>query len=242
MTHFRNVLAALTMIAGATAATPVHAIEALTSNIPPFSIETGPRQGFVREILAEVAKRVGATVPVVYGKSWPQSQAEAKTKTDTLIFPLSRNPSRDADYQWFLKVVDFDIVFATAPGKPKADSESATRALARIGVREGAPMEKELKGRSYTNLVVLKSSAELVTALHDGKIDAWYAPAPEIAFNWIQKKFPGAPVWGLKTQSAPLYIAASKNTPGIDFEKWRKAFADIEKDGTKAKILAAYGL
>lgn len=234
--------ATIALALAAAAVTPAGAIEALTSNIPPFSIENGPQQGFVREILAEVAKRVGANVPVVYGKSWPQSQEEAKTKPDTLIFPLSRNASREASYQWFLKVIDFDVVFASAPGKPKADSEGATRALARVGVREGAPMEKELKDKGYANLVVLKSSAELVTALHEGKIDAWYAPAPEIAFNWIGKKFPGAPVWGLKTQSAPLFIAASKNTPGIDFEKWRKALADMEKDGTKAKILAAYGL
>jgi polar amino acid transport system substrate-binding protein len=239
-----NRIASIALAAAIAAATPVasHAIEALTSNIPPFSIENGSRAGFMREILVELAKRVGTEVPIVYGKSWPQSQEAAKTKTDTLIFPLSRNPSRDADYQWLIKVMDFDIAFATAPGKPVADNDTKTRALARIGVREGAPMEKALRGRGYTNLVVLKTSTDCVKALHDGKIDAWYAPAPEIAFNWIQQKFPDAPVFGLKLQSAPLYIAASRNTPGIDADKWRKAFADMEKDGTRAKILAAYGV
>ncbi len=235
----RFALAAL--LASATLS-PASAVEALTSNIPPFSIESGPHSGFVREILIELAKRVGTDVPIIYGKSWPQSQEAAKTKTDTLIFPLSRNASREASYQWLLKVVDMDVAFATAPGKPSAGDDAKTRALARVGVREGAPMEKELRDRGYTNLVVLKTSVDCVKALHEGKIDAWYAPAPEIAFNWIEQKLPGAPVWGLKLQTVPLYIATSRNTPGIDFEQWRKAFADMEKDGSHARILAAYGL
>jgi hypothetical protein len=237
---YRIVVAAVLSVSAF--AQPAQAVEALTSNIPPFSIENGPHPGFVREIVVELAKRVGTDVPVVYGKSWPQSQETAKTKPDTLIFPLSRNPSREANYQWLIKVVDIDVAFATAPGKPAADTDAKTKAIARIGVREGAPMEKQLRSRGYTNLVVLKSSADCVKALHDGTIDAWYAPAPEIAFNWIQQKYDGAPVWGLKLQSVPVYIAASRNTPGIDFEKWRKAFADMEKDGSRAKILAAYGL
>jgi ABC-type amino acid transport substrate-binding protein len=103
-------------------------------------------------------------------------------------------------------------------------------------------MVKDLQGRGYTNLVILKTSAENARALQEGKIDAWYAPAPEIAFNWIELKLPGGPVFGLKLDSAPIYVAASKNTPGIDLEKWRATFAAMEKDGTRARILAAYGL
>jgi hypothetical protein len=62
--------------------------------------------------------------------------------------------------------------------------------------------------------VIVKTAAENARALHEGTIDAWYAPAPEIAFNWIELKLPGAPVFGLKLDSAPIYVAASKNTPG----------------------------
>ncbi|MBI4274870.1 MAG: transporter substrate-binding domain-containing protein [Rhizobiales bacterium] len=221
---------------------PSLAVEAFTSNIPPFSIETGARAGFVREIVVEMAKRVGADVPIVFGKSWPQSQEDAKTRVDTIIFPLARTGSREAQYQWIQKILDMDVAFATAPGKPAAGDEATTRALARVGVRDGSPMVKELKDRGYANLVVLKTSAENVRALYEGKIDAWYAPAPEIAFNWVEQKLPGSPVFGLKLQTVPLYIAASRNTPGIDFEKWRKAYATIEQDGTRTRILATYGL
>jgi polar amino acid transport system substrate-binding protein len=216
--------------------------EAFTSNIPPFSIEQGPQVGLVREIVAEVAKRLGTEVPIVYGKSWPQSQEEAKSRTDTLIFPLARTSTREPDYQWVLKVLDMDVAFATAPGKPKVETDVAARGAKAIGVREGSPMVKDLQGRGYTNLVILKSSADNVRALNEGKIDAWYAPAPEIAFNWIELKLPGSPAFGLKLDSAPLYVAASKNTPGIDFAKWQAAYVGMEKDGTRARILAAYGL
>ena len=53
---------------------------------------------------------------------------------------------------------------------------------------------------------------------------------------------PGAPVFGLKLDSAPIYVAASKNIPAIDLEKWRATFAAMEKDATRARILAAYWL
>jgi polar amino acid transport system substrate-binding protein len=218
------------------------AAEAFTSDIPPFSIEQGPRVGFMREIVSEIARRTGTEVPIVYGKSWPQSQEEAKTRPDTLIFPLARTAAREPHYQWVQKVLDMDVAFATAPGKPRVETDAAARALKSIGVRDGSPMVKDLQGRGYTNLVIVKSSAENATALNEGKIDAWYAPAPEVAFNWVELKLPGAPVFGLKLDTAPLYIAASRNTPGVDLGRWRAAYAAMEKDGTVARILTAYGL
>lgn len=218
------------------------AAEAFTSDIPPFSIEQGPRVGFMREIVSEIARRTGTQVPIVYGKSWPQSQEEAKTRPDTLIFPLARTAAREPHYQWVQKVLDMDVAFATAPGKPRVESDAAARALKSIGVRDGSPMVKDLQGRGYTNLIIVKSSAENATALNEGKIDAWYAPAPEVAFNWVELKLPGVPVFGLKLDTAPLYIAASKNTPGVDLGRWQAAYAAMEKDGTVARILTAYGL
>lgn len=218
------------------------AAEAYTSNIPPFSIENGPNPGFVREIAVEMARRAGTELPVVYGKSWPQSQDEAKTRVDTLIFPLARTAAREPHYQWLVKILDMDVAFATAPGHAAVSDEAAAKALARVGVREGAPMVKDLSSRGYTNLVVLKSSADLVRALHEGKVDAWYAPAPEIAYNWLLQGLPSAPAFGLKYDTAPLFIAASRDTPGIDFARWRAAYAALEADGTRARILAKYGI
>lgn len=218
------------------------AAEAYTSSIPPFSIEGGPNPGFVREIVVELARRTGTELPIVYGKSWPQSQEEAKTRVDTLIFPLARTAAREPHYQWLVKILDMDVAFATAPGQAVAAGEAGAKALARVGVREGAPMVKDLTARGYTNLVVMKTSADLVRALHDGKIDAWYAPAPEIAYNWLLQGLPAAPVFGLKYDTAPLFIAASRNTPGVDLERWRAAYAALEADGTRARILAKYGV
>lgn len=232
-------LAAIALLAAPTSAL---AVEAFTSSIPPFSMESGAKPGFVRELVTEMAKRAGTQLPIVYGKSWPQSQEEAKTKVDTIIFPLARTSAREPHYQWLQKIVDFEVAFATAPGKPKVENEDAARKLAKLGVRDGAPMAKFLKGRGYTNLVVLKTSGDLVKALAAGEINAWYAPVPEVAFNWIEQKLSGAPVYGLKLESLPLFIATSRNTPGIDFAKWQSAYASMEKDGTVKRILSAYGL
>jgi polar amino acid transport system substrate-binding protein len=217
-------------------------VDAFTSNIPPFSIQQGARGGFVREIVSELARRLGTQVAIVYGENWAKSQEEAKSRRDTLIFPLARTAGREPHYQWVLKVLDMDVAFATAPGKPRVETEAAARALKAVGVRTGSPMVKDLQGRGYTNLMIVKSSVENARALHEGKIDAWYAPVPEIAFNWKELMLPGAPAFGLKFDSVPVYIAASKNTPGIDLERWRAAYGSMERDGTLARILAAYGL
>ena len=236
--------AALAFAAAALFCAPMSsfAAEALTSNIPPFSLEQGSRPGLMREIVVEIAKRVGTDVPIVYGKSWPQSQEEAKSRPDTLIFPLARIPAREPHYQWVQKILDADTAFVTVPGKPKIETDTASRAAKAIGVREGSPLVKDLQDRGYANLVILKTSEDCARAVLDGKVDAWYAAVPEAAFNWIELKLPAAPVFGLKLSSIQLYIAASKNTPGIDLEKWRAAYAAMEKDGTRARILASYGL
>jgi ABC-type amino acid transport substrate-binding protein len=224
------------------ATTSSFAADALTSNIPPFSIEQGPRAGFVRDIVSEIAKRLGTEIAVIYGKSWPDSQEEAKSRLDTLIFPLARTAAREPHYQWVQKILDMDVAFATAPGRPKVETDGAARTLKGIGVRDGSPMVKDLQRRGYTNLVIVKSSAENARALHEGRIDAWYAPVPEVAFNWMELGLPGAPAFGLKLDSAPVYIAASKNTPGLNLEQWRAAYAAMQRDGTLTRILAAYGL
>jgi ABC-type amino acid transport substrate-binding protein len=141
------------------APTSLFAADAFTSNIPPFSIEQGPHVGFVREIVVEIGKRLGTNVTVVYGKSWPKSQEEAQSRLDTLIFPLARTKAREPQYQWVVKVIDADVAFATAPGRPKVETDAAARALKGIGVRDGSPMVKDLQDRGYTNLVIVKTSA-----------------------------------------------------------------------------------
>lgn len=223
------------------AALPVQGAEVLTGNIPPFSIKEGARQGFVREIVDAMAKEVGVALPVTY-MHWPTAQETAKTKLDTIVYPLARTKSREPHYTWIQKILDMDVAFASAPGKPKVATEAEAQGLARVGVRLGAPMEGDLKKRGYKNLVVIKASADLAKALQAGEIDAWYAPAPEIAFNWAELKFPGTPQFGLKYSTVQLYVAASKNIPGIDLEKWRQAYAKLEQDGTVGRILASYGL
>ena len=228
-------LVGLLSMAGA----PAHAVEILTGNIPPFSIENGERPGFVREIVAEMAKLVGVEANVTY-MNWPQAQELAKTQADTLVYPLARTPAREPHYVWIQKLLDMDVLFATAVGRPPVASEAEAKSLPRIGVREGSPMVKDLQDRGFANLVIVKSPDENARALVAGRIDAWYAPAPEIGFNWTTLKLPGAPVWGAKLDSAPLYVAASKNSPGIQPAEWQRAFAKLKDDGTIERILGAY--
>jgi len=65
------------------------AAEALTSNIPPFSIEQGPRVGFMREIVSEISRRSGTEMTVVRsrpsacatGRRWSRTSRDAATPT-----------------------------------------------------------------------------------------------------------------------------------------------------------------
>jgi polar amino acid transport system substrate-binding protein len=215
------------------------AFEFLSGNIPPFSIAEGERKGFVRDIVAEMAKLAGVEFKVTY-HPWPKSQELAKTAPNTGIFPLARTKEREPHYQWIQKLWDMDVVFATAPGKPKVAGIDAAKALARVGVRQGSPMVKDLQGRGFTNLVIVKTPAENARALAEGTIDAWYAPKPEIAFNWAILKLAGQPGYGFVTESVQLYVAASKNSPELDVTKWQAAFATLKANGTIDRIIASY--
>src|SRR5262245_60254732 len=94
------------------------AADAFPRNLTPFTIGQGQRAGFVAAAGSELGMRLGADITTVYGNSWPNSQAEAKSRPDTLIFPLARTKAREPDYQWVVKVIDADVAFATAPRRP----------------------------------------------------------------------------------------------------------------------------
>jgi len=236
----RLVISVAATLFGATASS--FAADALTSNIPPFSIEQGGRVGFVWEIVSEIAKRSGTEINVIYGSNWPQSQEEAKSRPDTLVFPLARTAARESQYQWVQKILDMDVAFATAPGRPKVETDAAARPLKASAYATAHPWSRTSR-TAATPTSSSSSRRPRTRALHDGTIDAWYAPVPEVAFNWVELKLAAAPAFGLKLNSTtPLFIAASKNTPGIDLEKLRAAYASMERDGMLARILGTYGL
>jgi len=236
-----------TLVAGLTALALAHAparaadkITFVSANIPPFSIKEGPRPGFVREIVHEMARRAGVPFAVDYTNSWPGSQKIARGRANTVIFPLARTKRREPHYLWIQKLWDVPIIFATAPGKPKITSIAKAKALKAIGVRRGSPMVKDLQARGFTNLAIVKTPGESARNLAAGRIEALYAPWPEMAYNWKLSGANGNAARGLTTRIIHVNVAAAKASPAIDLAKWRAAFAAMEREGMVKAIVEKY--
>lgn len=214
-------------------------ISFVSAHIPPFSIKDETKCGFVCEIVAEMADRVGVPWRLTYAGSVPEMLEITKTKDNTFIFPLARTKGREDQYTWVQEILEVDVLFASAPGSLKIKDLDQAKEISAIGVRKGFAA-KRLKKLGFTNLFIVKTSEANARALAMGNIEAWYAPKHEILYTW-QRDGSGQPlVLGHKTHSIRSYLAASKSSPAIDLTPWREAFAKMKAEGKVKTVIDQY--
>lgn len=237
-----TVLAAIALVTLSLAQFPAAGADRITfvsAHIPPFSIKDGERAGFVRDIVNELAERVGVPFDLQYAESPREAVKIAQSRPNTVIFPLAKTKPREPHFLWLQKVREIPILFASAPGKPAIASVAQAMALKAIGVRRGFAV-KDLKERGFDNLVVVDVPEDNARALAMGRIDAWYAPEPEVLYTWNATGQKGPVVRGLTTRTIHSYIAASKPSPEINLSRWRLAFDLMQREGKIDAIVESY--
>lgn len=226
-------------------ATASHAGEPLvilTADIRPLAIP-GPatgeaRRGIVPDVVAAAARRIGREPRFTF-LPFPEAIARAAHDPGTLIAPFGRVAEREAGFAWVAKVVDVPQVLGTLADRPVADL-AAARALARVGVIRGGVQETFLREQGLTNLVVLGTGPDLALALAEGRVDAWYSNAPEIALSFEAIGHPGGVRAGPALQRTPAWLAGHRDTRDLPVALLREAIAALEADGTVERIYRSY--
>lgn len=236
----KSALTAAVVLWSAIAPAQAGDVRVLTSDFPPLTDSAGARKGLLHDVVAEMAKVLKAPVKVEF-VDWSEAQAIAKKEPNVLLFPMTRTPKREPDYEWVVKIFDMDRSFATKPGAPAVDTVEQAGKLKAVGVLAKSASVAFLRDKGLTNTVEMPSPLELMQALKDGKVDAVYQPNPFSKTEW-RKIAADAPVFGKPIEVNAAYVAASKPSPAINIEEWRAAFEVLQQDGTFEKLLKDYGM
>ncbi|MGG5888641.1 hypothetical protein ACLF3G_16015 [Falsiroseomonas sp. HC035] len=213
-------------------------LEVLTSDIRPLSFPGPDRRGITLDILAAAVAAIGRT-PVFTFLSFGESVDRTRQIPGTLLCPIGRTATREAQFGWVAKVVDVPQAMGTLAGRPVADLVAA-RALPRIGVVRNGLQEVFLRQNGFGNLVVLETGRDLALALAEERIDGWYATEPEIIAQFEAIGRPGGVRTGPALQTAAAWLATHPDPRDLPIAALRAAMARLEADGTAARIYRSY--
>ncbi|WP_029007772.1 substrate-binding periplasmic protein [Azospirillum halopraeferens] len=212
----------------------------MTADIPPYSIQSGDRPGFIRELLAEMANVLGVSIETSF-HPMGQAHALAQEGENTLVFPLARTPAREEKYTWVVKMFDIEASFLSAPGTPAVAGLDDARAR-RIGVLKGSAFAAFLADKGFTGVIDFATSAESAAKLKAGEIDIWFADATEAVAVWRAAGNTADLVKGYRAFTGALWLGASPKSPAIDIAAWQDAVQVLQQDGTFDRIYHSYGL
>jgi polar amino acid transport system substrate-binding protein len=217
-----------------------------TFQIPPASVgETpGVDQGFVYEVVSEMARRVGHTGLIEF-MPWGEAQRIAQTQPNIGILALTRTPEREEHYRWLAKIVTDDLILVGGQG---IDVSSLDKVKDRpVGVLSRSGAEALLKERGFTRVRPQPEEWLNARQMQQRRIDAWLAPRlmvihamREVGGNLEALNF------GEIVRKSEIYLAASKDLPDAEAQKclmswWRQAGSnrrpsDCEPDALPAEL------
>lgn len=233
-----------TVAVGAMGAAPAPAyadgLRVVTANFAPLTDNTSAKKGLLYDLVAAMMKLQNESTPIEF-MGWADAVKISKEQKNVLIFPMTRTPSREADYVWLTKIFDMDRSYAGRPGSAPVGNTAAAKALAGVGTTVNSASLDYLKKQGLTNIVEFPTSRELMKALLDGKVDAAYQPNPFSKADWKAVGGQGALVLGEPQERSAAYLAASKGSDAKP-DDWQGALQVLEQEGVVEKTVAEYGM
>jgi polar amino acid transport system substrate-binding protein len=211
-----------------------------TFQVPPASVAETPGvdQGLVYEVVTEMARRVGHSGLIEF-MPWGEAQRIAQTQPNIGILALTRTPERENQYRWLAKIVSDDLILVGGQGIDVTRLDQVRDRPVGVLARSGA--EALLRERGFTRIRPQPEEWLNARQMQQRRIDAWLAPRlmvihamREIGGNLEALNF------GEIVRSSEIYLAASKDLPDAEAQKWAQALAAVKADGTYQRIADQY--
>ena len=226
-------LFALSVPAAAQDVVPVY-----TAVFPPVVAEDGPRPGYASEIMAEISTISGVDLDV-RRVPWARAQRLVRTEPNALIFPLTRTPTREADYHWGFVLFRTSSRFVSV-GRGPYDSDQA-RDLA-IGVQSASSWDNWLMENGYQNIYRISNDGDaLLRLLVAGRIDVWFTET-SIGQSTVAESGFADVRFGPEAHSFNTYLAANRQSPNPKLAALEDAFNALFASSRYNAILEKYGL
>lgn len=218
----------------------------VAAELPPFSYhlppptvsEIGQPRGLVYELVREMARRLGHSGTIEF-MGWTRAQELALIESNVGILALTRSPEREPFYNWMVNIVTDDLVLVGGAGVDVSSLDAVRERP--TGVLRTSGAEALLRELKFTRIE--PASEEWVNAmkLRDRRIDAWLAPRLMVLYGWREIGGDASILnIGRIVRPSPIYLAASRDVPEAEAERWRDAFAEVRADGTYDRILSFY--
>lgn len=226
------------------AAFPVHALQMLTEEYPPFSFtENKALTGLSTEVVTEMGRR--AKVPMTFAvMPWPQAYEQTQKKIETCLFSTARLENRERIFKWVGQLATNSWgLFAKSEFNEPIKTLGDARPYRIGGVTNDAKVQW-LRDSAVTNIVAVNEDKLIPPMLtldrkKPNSVDLWIAgiyAEKAIAASANVKDIKLV----LKVRDEPLWLACNPSLSDATVKALADALAAMKKDGSYKKILDAY--
>ena len=227
---------------GAGSSTSADTLTFLSNNSMPFGAEKeGKPVGFAVEIMQEIMQRLGRADTIEFD-DWKVVYERTLTEPNTVLWPPSRTPEREALFKWVGPLIPEKVVlFARKDAGLIINSLEDAKKVGGIATVAGYASEKLLKKHGFTNLVSQRGAMQGPDALKFGRVDLWISSnitmkQTALAANVDPDLF--EPLFVVK--EIPSYLAFSKSIPDEVVNQWQAALDNMKRDGTWERIVSGW--
>ena len=243
MTNRRQVLglAAALGMAPLAQAEAARRLNIVTSHLPPLVMENGTQPGALMELVQLLCERLQTETEIDF-VPWQRAIFLASKMPATAIFPLTRNAEREKHFRWLAPLYEEHYVFLARHGADFDLKRPKEMRSKRIALLRGAGQAAIMRELGYTNLVESTSIDEVHRFLLGGMADAAFGER-----NIIRASLRSRGEVKDFQQSAPVRTTTAWLAGSLDFtkkeaERYQRAMAGMQADGSVARILKRYGL
>jgi len=234
----RLMLGTILLLLSVTSVVASEPVKIFTSVFPPIVNEGKENPGYAYEIVEEIFKVAGIDYKISQ-VPWARAQAIVENTPGSLIFPLTRTPTRETKFHWGFKMFNTQTHFVTLNNN-KLTRETAKTKL--VSVQLASSWDNWLTENGYTNVVRLSNEGEQhIRMLSAGRTDAWYAEK-SVAKDMLKNMDIENATFSDPVLSFDTYLASNKAEPFKEMDKLKAAFDEIVESGRYAEILRKYHL
>lgn len=221
---------------------PAAELKIFTEDSPPGSyLKNGKPAGLAVEVVRGILRRleVHGTIEMV---PWARGYSMALSEPRVALFATTRLPQREALFQWVGPIYTQTWGFyARRDSKVKIHSLKEAMHVARIGTYHKDAKEQFLLAKGFANLVSANRNISNVKHLLRGDIDLWVSSDFNMPYLVRQAgEDPSQFKEAFAFRRVENYIVFSLKTPGETVAAWRRALAEMKRDGTYRRICARY--
>ena len=218
-------------------------ITIVTEENPPYNYKVdGEVVGVSVAVVEAVLKEVDVSA-TINSYPWPRAYKMALENENTLIFSISRIPTRENSFKWIGEIAPSEFYLFSLRSRDDIEISNLQDAKKySIGTVKNEASEQFLTTNGFSNIQSNVSYKSNLKKLLIGRIDLW--PMAElVAYEILKSEGHGSrdilkKAYKMEGFSAGnMFMAFSQNTPDKLVEEFREALKTIKTNGIYQKIL-----